>query len=38
MARAIAYRDIVSYFGADEFDSYPLNLTKSEAHARYAGI
>ncbi len=38
MARASAYRDIVEYFGPDEFDSYPLALTEDEAIERYSKI
>lgn len=36
--RGVAYRDIVGYFGLDEFDSYPVSLTEEEAQARYADI
>jgi hypothetical protein len=33
--RALAYRDLIGYFGPHEFDSYPLTLTRSEAKRRY---
>ncbi len=33
IVRATAYRDIVGYFGAHEFDSYPRQLTETEASA-----
>lgn len=33
--RASAYRDLVAYHGADEFDSYPVRLTEVEAEERY---
>lgn len=33
--RAQAYMDLVSYFGAHEFDQYPLTLTRFEAVNRY---
>ena len=36
VACAQAYLDLVSYFGAHEFDSYPLTLTREEVFARYA--
>ena len=36
IARARVYVDLVSYFGAHEFDSYPLTLTRAEVIARYA--
>jgi hypothetical protein len=33
--RAHAYRDIGSYHGFDNLDSYPLTLTRAEVDARY---
>lgn len=35
VAKAGAYETLASYFGWDEFDNYPLNLTPSEAEERY---
>lgn len=35
LERAHAYRDIGSYHGFDNLDSYPLRLTKAEVNARY---
>jgi hypothetical protein len=33
--RGIAYQAIVGYFGAFEFDNYPLTLTERGAKKRY---
>jgi hypothetical protein len=33
---ALLYSDLVSYFGAFEFDSYPLQLKEKDARAKYA--
>lgn len=35
MERALVYQDLIGYFGAHEFDSYPLTMTEAEAYARY---
>lgn len=35
VAKARAYETLAGYFGWDEFDNYPLNLTPSEAEERY---
>jgi hypothetical protein len=35
---ATVYRDLVGYFGAFEFDQYPLQLTEAEAEERYREI
>lgn len=32
---ALAYRELILYFGPDEFDQYPLRLTETEAEERY---
>lgn len=34
--RALIYSDLISYFGAEEFDSYPVTMTEDEAYERYA--
>ena len=34
--KALAYEMLASYFGWQEFDSYPLTITPAEAEARYA--
>lgn len=31
------YSDLISYFGAEEFDSYPITMTEEEAYEKYAG-
>lgn len=31
MDRAIAYRSVIDYYGAFEFDQYPISLTRKEA-------
>jgi hypothetical protein len=36
-ARAGAYSSLIGYFGAFEFDQYPLELTEDELDARWAG-
>lgn len=36
MRRASGYWDLVGYFGAYEFDSYPVKMTEAEARERYA--
>lgn len=33
---AILYSDLISYFGAHEFDSYPNTFTEDECYAKYA--
>lgn len=33
--KALGYRDLIGYFGAFEFDQYPLQLTETEAQERY---
>lgn len=35
MAKANAYRDLIGFFGANEFDQYPLRLSRKEARERY---
>lgn len=35
---ASVYRDVVAYFGAYEFDQYPVTLTEKEAQKRYAKV
>lgn len=35
MERAILYSDLISYHGAENFDSYPQTMTEDEAYARY---
>lgn len=34
--RAFVYDSLIHYFGAEEFDSYPLTRTEDEAYAKYA--
>lgn len=36
LARAVAIVDAAGYYGWENFDSYPLELTKDEVEARYA--
>lgn len=36
--RAIGYQALVGYFGAHEFDSYPLELNAEEMEKRYPGL
>jgi hypothetical protein len=36
LALAQLYSDLISYFGAHQFDSYPVTMTEDEAYARYA--
>jgi hypothetical protein len=36
--RAKGYQDLILYFGAYEFDSYPRALTEAEAKERYKDI
>ena len=36
--RALGYRDLVGYFGAFEFDQYPVQLSEKKAQERYANI
>jgi hypothetical protein len=38
IVRAIAYREVAEYHGYDEFDQYPLKLTRAEAESRYAAV
>lgn len=33
--RALAYWELILYFGPDEFDQYPLQTTEGEAYERY---
>lgn len=33
--KAILYSDLISYFGAYEFDQYPIVMTQREAEVRY---
>lgn len=35
MERAMLYSDLISYFGAHEFDSYPTKTTEGKAYFRY---
>ena len=37
LALANLYSDLISYHGAIEFDSYPVQITEREARAKYAG-
>src|SRR6266496_3443390 len=34
--KAWVYDSLVRYFGAEEFDSYPLRMTEDEAYEQYA--
>ena len=36
--RALAYQILVGYFGPEEFDPYPLKLSKREVTERYGAI
>ena len=33
---ALLYSYLIHYFGAEEFDSYPMTLTENEAYVKYA--
>lgn len=35
LSRAMAYRELVAYYGPNEFDSEPITLTRKEAKKRY---
>ena len=36
LTRAMAYQELIAYFGPFEFDQYPLQMTEGEAYAHYA--
>ena len=38
LSRADGYRDLIGYHGPQNFDNYPLTLTRKEANARYADL
>jgi hypothetical protein len=38
LERAWAYREVGSYYGFDNFDNYPLELSEEEMQIRYANI